>query len=92
MTTKSLVRWAAFGCIKGPSGAGKSEIPAETKIASEAITHALSDKMLAVPMYQRSHAWGDGHVRAFLQDVSTAIDKGEAEYFMGSIPVPRRKE
>jgi len=39
----------------------------------------------AVPIYQRSYAWKDGHVEDLLNDVSTAIHDGEEEYFLGSI-------
>ncbi len=39
----------------------------------------------AVPIYQRSYAWKDGHVEDLLSDIATAIHDGEEEYFLGSI-------
>ena len=57
----------------------------ETTIRSEGIAHALSDALLAVPLYQRSYAWEERHVLALLQDIQSAIDKKESEYFLGSI-------
>jgi uncharacterized protein with ParB-like and HNH nuclease domain len=55
------------------------------EIGLDAIGHALSDNRLSVPIYQRSYAWTDGHVTDLLQDLATAIDEGETEYFLGSI-------
>jgi hypothetical protein len=54
-------------------------------IGLDAIGHALSDSRLSVPIYQRSYAWEDGHVKNLLQDLASALDDGEAEYFLGSI-------
>ena len=39
----------------------------------------------AVPIYQRSYAWKNGHVEDLLNDIATAIHDGEEEYFLGSI-------
>jgi hypothetical protein len=57
----------------------------QMEIDLDAIGHALSDKRLCVPIYQRSYAWTETHVTDLLQDMATAIDDGEAEYFLGSI-------
>lgn len=56
-------------------------------IRLEGIGHALSDKKLAVPIYQRSYAWEDKHVRDLFLDISNAIQNGENEYFLGSIVI-----
>lgn len=57
------------------------------KIDLEGIGHALSDNLLAVPMYQRSYAWEERHVADLFQDIATCIRKSESEYFLGSIVV-----
>ena len=61
----------------------------ELKIDLEPIGHALSDNMLAVPMYQRSYAWEEVHVRDLYQDVTSALADGEKDYFVGSIVVTK---
>ncbi len=61
----------------------------EMRIALEGIGHALADNLLAVPMYQRSYAWEDRHIKDLFQDIATAISKNEKEYFLGSIVVTR---
>lgn len=55
------------------------------RIELEALGHAITDKLLAVPIYQRSYAWQEAHVKDFLQDVTNAMVEGEEEYFLGSI-------
>jgi len=40
---------------------------------------------LCVPIYQRSYAWQAEHVSDLLNDISTAMTGGAAEYFIGSI-------
>ncbi len=56
----------------------------------EGIGHALADKLLSVPTYQRSYAWEDQHVRDLLEDVHNAVHNNEPEYFLGSIVVTSR--
>jgi len=56
-------------------------------IRLEGIGHALSDKRLAVPIYQRSYAWETKHVKDLLLDISNAIQNGENEYFLGSVVI-----
>jgi Protein of unknown function DUF262/Protein of unknown function (DUF1524) len=51
----------------------------------EGIGHALADRVLGVPDYQRSYAWEERHVRDLLQDLAAALQQGEPEYFLGSI-------
>jgi len=59
----------------------------EISINLEGIGHALSDNMLAVPIYQRSYAWEEIHVLELFQDIATAISEQEKEYFIGSIVI-----
>ncbi|MFC1943801.1 DUF262 domain-containing protein, partial [Chloroflexota bacterium] len=49
------------------------------------IGRAILNKMLAVPFYQRSYAWEDKHILDLFSDTTSAIDKGESEYFLGTI-------
>lgn len=51
----------------------------------EGIGHALADRVLGVPDYQRSYAWEERHVRDLFQDLTAALHQGEPEYFLGSI-------
>jgi uncharacterized protein with ParB-like and HNH nuclease domain len=57
------------------------------RIDLEGIGHALSDKKLQVPVYQRVYAWQMEHVTELFQDIGSAIFGGAAEYFVGSIVV-----
>jgi hypothetical protein len=57
------------------------------RIDLEGIGHALSDKKLQVPVYQRVYAWQREHVTELFQDIGSAIFDGTAEYFVGSIVV-----
>jgi len=59
----------------------------EISIDLEGIGHALSDNMLAVPIYQRSYAWEEKHVLDLFQDIATAMSELEKEYFIGSIVI-----
>src|SRR4051794_12375284 len=54
-------------------------------IVLDGIGHLLSDKKLEVPRYQRPYAWTDKHVGDLYLDLSDAKDRGETEYFLGSI-------
>ena len=57
----------------------------ELDIKLAGLGHIVASNRHAVPIYQRSYAWKDGHVEDLLNDVSTAIRDGEEEYFLGSI-------
>ncbi|MEX2324050.1 MAG: DUF262 domain-containing protein [Acidimicrobiia bacterium] len=70
----------------------------ETKFgfSSVGIAHALSSRRLAVPIHQRSYAWGSDdpkerdQVQEFWDDLSAAFDQGdETEYFLGAVVVSR---
>ena len=49
------------------------------------IGRALLNKQLAVPFHQRSYAREDKHVLDLFSDIAYAIERGEPEYFLGSI-------
>lgn len=53
--------------------------------AVEGIGHMLSDRLLAIPDYQRAYSWGLDEVSDLWQDLSDAIEKGVTEYFLGSV-------
>jgi Protein of unknown function DUF262/Protein of unknown function (DUF1524) len=61
-------------------------------IALDGIGHALSDNSLAVPPHQRHYAWEEEHVTDLFGDLAGAIDRGENEYFLGSIVVTQDKQ
>jgi uncharacterized protein with ParB-like and HNH nuclease domain len=49
------------------------------------IGRILFNRNVSVPIYQRSYAWEDEHVRGLFSDIATAISEGANEYFIGSI-------
>ncbi|MCY2951577.1 MAG: DUF262 domain-containing protein [Planctomycetota bacterium] len=55
------------------------------EIKLDGIGHAICEGNLAVPLYQRSYAWEEQHVRELLEDLASSISAKEAEYFLGSI-------
>lgn len=40
---------------------------------------------LMTPANQRSYAWRERHVKNFLEDIGYAMDRGEEDYFLGTI-------
>ena len=58
----------------------------------EGIGHALADRVLGVPDYQRSYAWEERHVRDLLQDLAAALQLHEPEYFLGSIVTTKNSD
>ena len=50
----------------------------------------LREGRLQVPPNQRSYAWREKHIRNLLQDMNEAIEKGDAEYFLGTIVLVRK--
>lgn len=58
---------------------------ARFKFHPEAIGHVLGDRLLAVPVYQRSYSWGTEQVSDFWTDLSSAFEENRAEYFLGNI-------
>lgn len=59
----------------------------QIRIDLEGIAHVLADNRLKVPVFQRSYAWEKSHVIDLLQDVTTSLQAGAQEYFLGSIVV-----
>jgi uncharacterized protein with ParB-like and HNH nuclease domain len=58
----------------------------EINFEFDGIGHAILDKRLIVPVYQRSYAWKNQNVLDLFQDIGGAIaDNKENEYFLGSI-------
>lgn len=50
------------------------------------IGHLISDRLLAIPDYQRSYSWqAADEVAELWDDVATAIDSDAPEYFLGSV-------
>jgi uncharacterized protein with ParB-like and HNH nuclease domain len=56
-------------------------------IELDGIGHAISDKKLMVPAFQRSYAWEEKHVKDLFQDLIASIKNSVDEYFIGSIVV-----
>lgn len=51
----------------------------------EGIGHLLSDRMLAIPDFQRSYSWTLDEVSELWDDIKQAIDEKSPEYFLGSV-------
>ncbi len=69
-----------------------SPSPDATDIASSQIAtqvfgigHLISDRLLAIPDYQRSYSWGVDEVEELWDDIAKALRLGSKEYFLGSI-------
>lgn len=56
-------------------------------IELDGIGHTLSDRRIAVPIYQRSYAWEEKHVIDLYDDLLTALRNSEDEYFIGSVVI-----
>ena len=54
-------------------------------IGLDGIGHAISDNKFKIPLYQRSYAWEEKHVKELLQDLGDAIREGQNQYFLGSV-------
>lgn len=50
----------------------------------------LREGRVQVPLNQRSYAWREKHIRYLLQDLHEAIEKGDTEYFLGTIVLIRK--
>jgi uncharacterized protein with ParB-like and HNH nuclease domain len=53
----------------------------------DGIGHILNDKVLVVPQYQRAYSWQKDQVELFWNDLRTAVDASEPEYFLGTVVV-----
>ncbi len=51
----------------------------------DAIGHVLTDRRLAVPIYQRSYSWDEGQITDYWSDLSGALADGNSQYFLGNI-------
>lgn len=51
----------------------------------DAIGHVLTDRRLVVPIYQRSYSWDDEEIVDFWTDLNSALEEGNAQYFLGNI-------
>ena len=53
------------------------------------IANALTQRILRVPLNQRSYAWDEDAVQTLLDDLHRAFDSGEKIYFLGTIVLTR---
>lgn len=58
----------------------------------EGVGRILMNHNVGVPIYQRSYAWEEEHVKDLFNDVQSAINTGEKEYFIGSIVTTKNNE
>ena len=56
-----------------------------TEIEHIGIGKLLETRNLAVPTNQRSYSWATEEIQELIDDISDAIDRDEAEYFLGSV-------
>lgn len=54
------------------------------------IASELKDRLLAVPVYQRSYAWGPDEVQDFWTDLRSAFSEKNPEYFLGTLVITTR--
>ncbi len=64
----------------------------KTQIDSSGVGAVLKNKILNVPAYQRSYSWEKPNVSQFLSDVISAYQKGESEYFLGTVVLVHQKD
>src|SRR4030067_3104020 len=50
----------------------------------------LKERLLAVPIYQRSYAWTTEHITEYWTDLRSAFSDGAPEYFLGTIVLTRQ--
>ncbi len=58
---------------------------ARFKFHPDAIGHVVGDRLLTVPIYQRSYSWDTEQVSDFWTDLSSAFEEDRAEYFLGNV-------
>jgi uncharacterized protein with ParB-like and HNH nuclease domain len=63
----------------------------ESKIGFDldGIAHLLADRLLAVPIYQRSYSWQQDEIEDFWMDLQSAFSQTDPEYFLGTIVLSR---
>lgn len=69
-------------------------MPTQTQITSDLVGLAgiLKTLQLRVPRYQRSYTWKRENVDTLLDDIITAMDAGDGDYFLGSIVLERTND
>lgn len=50
----------------------------------------LKERLLAVPIYQRSYAWEEDQVQEFWTDIRGAFSDSHQEYFLGTLVITRQ--
>lgn len=58
---------------------------AKFQFKDDGIGHVLSDRRLAVPIYQRSYSWTKDEVTEFWSDLIDTFKEGDQEYFIGNL-------
>jgi hypothetical protein len=53
------------------------------------IASELKDRLLAVPTFQRSYAWGNDEIEDFWTDLRSAFSETTPEYFLGTLVLTR---
>lgn len=51
----------------------------------------LKDRLVAVPIYQRSYAWTDQKISEYWEDLHAAFTDKDPEYFMGTIVLSKQE-
>jgi hypothetical protein len=73
--------------IYASTGGLTMSITSKIGIGHEALANILKTRELSMDSNQRSYAWEPEHVLELFQDLQTAIDDKEPEYFLGSIVI-----
>lgn len=60
------------------------------QFALRGIGTELKDRLLAVPIYQRSYAWTANEVREYWSDLRGAFSDSHREYFLGTLVLTRQ--
>jgi len=58
----------------------------------EGIGHLLSDRLLAIPDYQRAYSWELDEVGELWSDLADSIRADSSEYFLGSVVTTKSKD
>lgn len=55
------------------------------------VASELKDRLIAVPIYQRSFAWTGEEIQEYWEDLYTAFSEAAPEYFLGTIVLTRQE-
>lgn len=81
-------KWSVVAYDLGPEARGSMPTVLERiDIEKETIGHVLRDRLLFVPIHQRSYAWEEEHVTDLYTDLAKAISDENPEYFLGSLVI-----